>query len=89
MAAKDARGELPVGQRFVHESTIGTTFTAVVKQETEIGELPAVIPSITGRGWITGFQQLVLEADDPFPVGFAVGDIWSGGTGAAEPGVDS
>lgn len=85
VAAKHARGELPVGQRFVHESMMGTTFTAVVKEETEICGLPAVIPSITGRGWITGFQHLVLEPDDPFPIGFTVGDIWSGGTSAAEP----
>ena len=87
-AAKHARGELRVGQRFVHESMMGTTFTAVVKEETESGGIPAVIPSITGRGWITGFQQLVLESDDPFPVGFTVGDIWSCGTSTAEPGVD-
>lgn len=89
VAAKHARGELRVGQRFVHESMMGTTFTAVVKEETESGGIPAVIPSITGRGWITGFQQLVLESDDPFPVGFTVGDIWSCGTSTAEPGVDS
>ena len=75
VAAKHARGELAVGQRSVHESMLGTTFTAVVKEETEICGLPAVIPSITGRGWITGFQQLVLEPDDPFPIGFTVGDI--------------
>ena len=89
VAAKHARGELRVGQRFVHESMMGTTFTAVVKEETESGGIPVVIPSITGRGWITGFQQLVLESDDPFPVGFTVGDIWSCGTSTAEPGVDS
>ena len=89
VAAKHARGELRVGQRFVHKSMMGTAFTAVVKEETESGGIPAVIPSITGRGWITGFQQLVLESDDPFPVGFTVGDIWSCGTSTAEPGVDS
>ncbi|MGC2939145.1 proline racemase family protein [Brevibacterium sp. FAM 24638] len=79
VAAKHARGELAVGEEFVHESMLGTTFTAEVKETTTVGELPAVIPSISGRGWITGFQQLVLEADDPFPSGYTIGDIWGGG----------
>ena len=89
VAAMHARGELPVGKRFVHESMMGTTFTAVVKEETEVGGIPAVTPSITGRGWITGFQQLVLEADDPFPIGYTVGDIWNSGTTVAKPAADS
>lgn len=81
VAAKHARGELAVGEKFVHESMMGTTFTAEVKETTSVGGRPAVIPSITGRGWITGFSQLVVEADDPFPVGFTVGDIWGPGVG--------
>src|SRR5699024_5468365 len=58
VAAKHARGELAVGERFVHESMMGTTFTAEVREETTLGGVPAVVPSISGRGWITGFQQL-------------------------------
>ena len=81
VAAKHARGELAVGERFVHESMMGTTFTAEVREETTLGGIPAVVPSISGRGWITGFQQLVVEADDPFPVGYTVGDIWGRGIG--------
>jgi proline racemase len=34
------------------------------------------VPTISGRAWITGFGNYVLEADDPFPEGFTVGDIW-------------
>src|SRR5699024_8038728 len=81
VAAKHARGELAVGERFVHESMMGTTFTAEVREETTLGGVPAVVPSISGRGWITGLQQLGVEADDPFPVGYTVGDIWGRGIG--------
>lgn len=88
VAAKYARGELAVGESFVHESMMGTTFTAEVKDTTTLGGMPAVIPSISGRGWITGFQQLVLEADDPFPVGYTVGDIWGSGAGRMTAGTD-
>ena len=81
VAAMYARGELVVGERFVHESMMGTTFTAEVKEEATIGDHSGVIPSISGRGWITGFQQLVVESDDPFPVGYTVADIWGLGVG--------
>ncbi|WP_339392442.1 proline racemase family protein [Brevibacterium metallidurans] len=76
VAAMHARGELDVGERFVHESMLGTTFTAEVTAETTVAGRPAIIPSISGRGWITGHHQLVLEPDDPFPAGYTLGDIW-------------
>lgn len=81
VAAKFARGELAIGEKFVHESMMGTTFTAEVKEPATVGDLPGIIPTIRGRGWITGFHQLVLESDDPFPVGYTVGDIWGQGMG--------
>ena len=37
----------------------------------------AVVPSIQGRAWITGYVQHVVAPDDPFPEGLTVGDIWS------------
>ena len=37
----------------------------------------AVVPTITGSAWITGFAQYVVDPDDPFPNGYTVGDIWS------------
>lgn len=76
MAAKHARGELPVGADFVHQSLLGTTFTGTLRGTTQVGDHPAVLPSIRGRGWITGFNQYVLDDDDPFPAGYTVGDIW-------------
>lgn len=76
VAAKHARGELAVGEEFVHESMLGTTFTATVVSETRLGDRPAIVPSISGQGWVTGFNRLVIDEDDPFPEGYRVGDIW-------------
>jgi proline racemase len=76
MAAQHARGLLPLGQDYVHEGILGTTFTGRLVEETRVGPYPAVVPTITGRAWITGLAQYVLESDDPFPEGYTVGDIW-------------
>ncbi|MGH9320992.1 MAG: proline racemase family protein [Vicinamibacteria bacterium] len=45
-------------------------------EETTVGNRPAVVPTLTGRAWITGFAHYVVDAEDPFPNGFTVGDIW-------------
>ena len=39
---------------------------------------PAIIPTLSGRAWITGTANYMLADDDPFPEGFTVGDIWGG-----------
>ncbi|MFF8607044.1 proline racemase family protein [Streptomyces sp. NPDC015346] len=70
MAQLHARGRLPLHQDFVNESFIGTRFTGRLVGETEVGEVPAVVPAITGRAWITGTAQYFLDPDDPFPAGF-------------------
>jgi proline racemase len=76
MAALHAKGQLAQGQDFVHEGILGTTFTGRLIRETQVGPRRAVVPTISGRAWITGFANYVLEEDDPFPTGFTVGDIW-------------
>lgn len=70
MAQLHARGALEVGKDFVNESFIGTRFTGRLLGETEVGGRPAVLPSITGRAWITGTAQYMLDPTDPFPAGF-------------------
>ncbi|MGO4383702.1 proline racemase family protein [Specibacter sp. RAF43] len=70
MAALHARGELALNTDFVNESFIGTTFTGRLVAETTVGGLPAVVPTITGRAWITGTAQYHLDPEDPFPAGF-------------------
>jgi proline racemase len=72
MAQLHARGELALGDPFVNESVIGTRFTGRLVAEAEVGGRPAVVPEITGRAWITGMGQYLLDAEDPFPEGFAL-----------------
>jgi len=78
MAALWAKGQLPLNQDFVHEGILGTTFTGRLVRETTMGEYPAVVPTISGTAWITGFAQYVVDPEDPFPNGFTVGDLWGG-----------
>ena len=65
-----AKGELSVGEVFVHESIVGSLFNARVLGEAEVGGLPAVIPEISGSAWVMGFHQFVLDAEDPLQDGF-------------------
>ena len=76
MAVLHARGELPLDTDFVHEGPLGTVFTGRLVAETTVGPYPAVVPEITGQGWITGFANYVLDPTDPFPEGYTIGDIW-------------
>ncbi len=70
MAQLHARGELPLGQDFVNESFIGTRFVGRLVAEATVGGVPAVVPTITGRAWVTGTAQYTLDPTDPFPAGF-------------------
>nr|WP_314844791.1 proline racemase family protein [uncultured Microbacterium sp.] len=72
MAQLYARGELPLDVDFVNESFIGTTFTGRLVETTEVAGIPAVIPTITGRAWVTGTAQYMLDPSDPFPRGFVL-----------------
>jgi len=76
MAALHAKGQLPLHRDFRHEGILGTVFTGRLVEETTVGPYRAVVSTITGRAWITGIGQDVLDAEDPFPEGFTVGDIW-------------
>ncbi len=70
MAQLHARGELGLDRPFVHESVLGTRFTGRLVGASSVGGLPAVVPTITGRAWVTGIAQYLLDPDDPFPAGF-------------------
>jgi proline racemase len=72
LAQLHARGELAVDEEFVNESVIGSRFVGRLVEETTVGGRAAVIPEITGRAWISGMGQYLLDPDDPFPSGFAL-----------------
>lgn len=76
LAIMHAKGEIGIGERFVHESLIGTRFIGTILEEGRIGSTPTVIVSITGRAWITAFHQYVLDPTDPFPTGYKLTDTW-------------
>jgi proline racemase len=72
MAQLWARGELALDTPFVNQSVIGTRFTGRLVGETSVGSVAAVVPEITGRAWVTGMSQYLLDDTDPFPAGFAL-----------------
>ena len=76
MAVLHARGRLQAGEAFVHEGILGTTFTGRILRETKVGGYAAIVPTLSGRAWITGTAEYVVDQEDPFPEGFTVGDIW-------------
>ena len=65
-----AKGELALGRPYVHESILGTLFTGVAAEDTTQGGYPAVIPEITGRAYVTGLAQYLLDPEDPLGGGF-------------------
>ena len=76
LAVLHARGEMRVGDHFIGRSIIGSRFDCRILEETEIAGRAAIVPSIRGRAWITGTQQLMLDPDDPWPLGYRLTDTW-------------
>ncbi|MEE3420897.1 MAG: proline racemase family protein [Lachnospiraceae bacterium] len=70
MAALHAKGLLPIGQDFVYESITGTMFRGRLIGETKVGDFDAVIPQITGSAYITGFNDWIIDKQDPLWKGF-------------------
>lgn len=58
MAARHARGELTLGQNFIHEGILGTQFRGRLVEETKVGPFSAVVPEIAGQAWITQYCQV-------------------------------
>jgi len=76
MATLHAKGKLGLNEDFRHEGILGTIFTGRLVEETMVGDYRAVVPTISGTAWITGFANYVVDPEDPFPEGFTIGDIW-------------
>ena len=72
MAQKVARGELKVGDDFIHESIIGSLFRGRVEAKARVAAFDAIVPSIAGQAWITGYNTIFLDDRDPFVKGFSV-----------------
>ena len=72
MAHLVAKGRLQVGDRFVHESYIGSRFIGRVEAATTLGDHAAIVPSIEGSAIATGFSQIWIDEADTFHRGFVV-----------------
>lgn len=75
MAVLHARGQMKAGDSMTHESLIGSRFEGRILSETTVGGRPAIVPSISGRAWITGMHTYFVDALDPWPEGFQVADM--------------
>ncbi|MEM9059736.1 MAG: proline racemase family protein [Pseudomonadota bacterium] len=76
MAVMHARGELAVAEPFAGISLIGSRFDCGIEEVTEIAGKSAVVPSISGRAWITGQRTEMLDSSDPWPEGYRLSDTW-------------
>ena len=76
MAVLEARGEMKVGQKIKAISIIGSSFEGKIVEKCDLNGTSAIIPEISGRGWITGLHQHTLEPTDPWPEGYRLSDTW-------------
>lgn len=76
MAVLHAKGELKVGARFISRSIIGSEFVCAIEAVTEVAGRLAIVPMISGRAWITGIHQHLLDPADPWPGGYRLSDTW-------------
>lgn len=72
LAHLEHQGRLNVGDRFVHESYIGSRFIGRVEEAVMVGDRPGIVPSIEGSAIATGFNTIWIDREDPFWAGFSV-----------------
>jgi 4-hydroxyproline epimerase len=72
MAQWYTKGLLRPGDEFVHESIIGSKFIGRIAEETTVAGRPAIRPSIQGWAMVTGYNQIILDDEDPYWEGFQV-----------------
>lgn len=72
MAQWHAKGKLSKGEAFVHESVIGSRFIGRIEEETELAGRKAIIPSVEGWAQVTGYNNIIIDDDDPYAHGFQV-----------------
>jgi len=69
-AIHHARGELSIGETMTIESILGTSFSVRVHEETRVGDVPAIVPQVTGRAHVTGRHEFLIDPDDELRDGF-------------------
>ena len=76
LACMSARGQAAVGQQFTARSMIDSEFIVEIIGETTVGGRPAVLPRISGRGWVVGTRTVSVDPTDPYQEGFVLSDVW-------------
>ena len=76
MAVLRAKGHMQVGDAYLARSIIGSEFLGRIEADTTLGGRPAIIPSISGRAWISGRRTEMLDPSDPWPQGYKLSDTW-------------
>lgn len=72
MAQWHAKGKLEVGQPFIHESIIGSKFTGKIEELVQLEGMDAIIPSVEGWANVYGYNNIIIDNDDPYAHGFQV-----------------
>ncbi|KIC18913.1 proline racemase family protein [Leisingera sp. ANG-Vp] len=76
LACMHARGQTAEGSTHTARSIIDSTFEVTVTGTTEVAGRPAILPRVSGRGWVHGIHQIGLDPSDPYPLGYMVADCW-------------
>lgn len=76
MATLHAKKLMKSGDTYIGRSIIESRFIGTIAAETTVGDKPAIVPTISGRAWITGQSTLMLDPDDPWPTGYKIADTW-------------
>ncbi|SMP28372.1 trans-3-hydroxy-L-proline dehydratase [Shimia sagamensis] len=76
MALMVAKGQMKPNETFDAVSIIGSRFSGRIVESTTVGDRSAIVPEISGRGWVTGIHQHMLDPDDPWPTGYRLSDTW-------------
>lgn len=76
LALMSAKNQLAAGQTFEAVSIIGSTFTGTIVGDAMVADRTAIVPEISGRAWITGIHQHLLDPADPWPQGYRLKDTW-------------
>jgi proline racemase len=84
MALLHARGQLAVGEPFLHLSILDTEFACAIEGVAQVGASDAVVTRVSGRAWLTGVSYYGTDPEDPFPEGYRLNDSWPTQIQAAE-----
>ena len=76
MAVLRAKGQMQIGNKLISRSIINSQFEGKIVKSTKVGEIEAIMLTVSGQGWITGTHQHTLDPTDPWPEGYRVSDIW-------------